>query len=52
MGKSKTVYSLKLHALLNVSYIYFLQRVKYKRQFYHIDKFWQDIHKLLKNVDD
>lgn len=44
MGKSKAVYSLKLHALLNVSYIYFLQRVKYKRQFYHINKFWQDIH--------
>lgn len=31
---------------------FFLQRVKYERQFYHMNKFWQDIHKLLKNVDD
>lgn len=42
---------LKLHAVLNLSYIYFLQRVKYKHQFCHMNKFQQDIRKLLKNVD-
>lgn len=44
---------LKQQALLNVSYrCYVFFSVKYKRQFYHMNKFLQDIHKILNILDD
>lgn len=53
--ESQRLYTLlKQQALLNMSYIDAIGffSVKYKRQFYHMNKFLQDIHNLLNIVDD
>lgn len=54
MGESKTVHSFKTTSIVKheLYRCYWFFSVKYKRQFYHMNKFLQDIHNLLNIVDD